>query len=324
MKTNTDLLLTRYFGGTATAEELKKLETWLAESPENEAEFMKMTQVYELTGQAVNTNFDDASALSDFRSYIRSENQLQPKRVAFYRRWQFAAACVAVLVVVSSVFSFYFNEKTIQLAATDTVLNEILPDDSRIVLAENSTLSYTTKFAKSKKEAELSGAVKWAVGKSGNGKLRLKAGETIIEDIGTVFEVSAYPKNSFVEVKVKEGIVRFYTLKDKGLTLKAGESGLYDKKTHKFRSLALGTMKDGISNIQLNLEGVSLEQAVEIISNAYSADIQLQKGDYSDKQITVQFTNEMLPTVLNVLAKTLELKLEKTGNTYYLTTQSTN
>lgn len=324
MKTNTDLLLTRYFGGTATAEELRELESWLTASPENEAEFMKMTQVYELSGQAVNADFDDASALSNFSNYIRSEKQIQPKRIAFYRRWQFAAACVAVLVAVSSVFSFYFNEKTIQFAATDTVVNEILPDDSHIVLAENSTLSYTTEFAKNNKEAELIGAVKWAVGKSGNGKLRLKAGETIIEDIGTVFEVSAYPQNSFVEVKVKEGIVRFYTLNDKGLTLKAGESGLYDKKTHKFRSLALGTIQNGISNIQLNLEGVSLEQAVEIISNAYNTDIQLQKGDYSDKQITVQFTNEMLPTVLRVLTETLQLNLEKTGNTYYLTNQPIN
>lgn len=324
MKTNTDLLLSRYFGGTATAEELKELELWIAASPENEAEFMKMTQVYEFAGSKVNANFDSKSALSKLSSYIRSETKTKPKRIAFYVRWQFAAACVAVLVLFSSVYTFYFKEDTILLTAAGTVVDEILPDDSRIVLSENSSLTYTSKFADNKKEAELKGAVKWSVGKKGNGKLHLKAGETIIEDIGTVFEVSAFPQNSFVEVKVQEGIVHFYTLKDKGLTLRAGESGLYDKKTRKFRSLAMGNVQNGQSKIRLNLEDVSLEQAVKIIANAYNTDIQLQKGNYADKQITVQFTNEMLPTVLNVLAQTLQLKLEKTGDTYYLTNQSTN
>lgn len=319
-----DNLLAKYFGGNATEKDQADLEAWIAAAPENEAEFLRLTKLYEMLGKSDNStlNIDLELEKEKFEQYIaESEEQASATPVQMFsirQKWYFAAAVFALLITITN-FVFRFNsDRQVVLASGKTATDSKLMDDTKIRLSANSTLTYKADYGRETKELALKGEARFDVGKKGTGKLRIAAGNTFIEDIGTVFQVSAYPEKDYVQVKVTQGLVRFYTADNKGISLGAQESGMYDKKTHKFRILANCNLQNGVKMIQLNLDGVTLMQAIEIVSNAYNANIQLIGDDFADKKITVNFKNEKLQTVLDVIGNTLGMKIETRGEGHFL------
>ncbi|MFZ4582344.1 MAG: FecR family protein, partial [Paludibacter sp.] len=300
-KMETDNLLAKYFGGNATEQEQNQLEDWIAASPENEQEFLRLTKLYELvgSGRVSKQNFDLAIAKTNFENYMQQTAQMTAeasKHISINvfttkQKWYFAAATIALFITISN-FVFRANsDREVVLASTTKPIETKLADETKITLSTNSTITYKANYATDNKELALNGEALFDVGGKGNGKLRITAGETFIEDIGTVFQVTAYPSADFVQVKVTEGLVKFYTADNKGVTIRTHETALYDKQTKKFRHLANSTVQNGIETIVLNLDGVTIKQAIEIISNAYNVNLQFDGNGSSDKQITVSFVN---------------------------------
>jgi len=313
-------LLARYFSGQASKDELKLLDNWINASPDNEAEFMRMTKLYEITGLNENEkpHFDYTNAKISFEKHIYTNHKKSNSFRIFNakRNWIAVAAVLALLIAVGTVMKQANQISEVTIASNSKPTECILPDNTKTALSANSCLKYKTDFAVTNKVLNLTGEAKFSVGKSGKGKLKIAAGETFIEDIGTVFEVTAYEKDNYIQVKVFEGVVKFYTSTDKGLVLHARETGIYNKVSKKFRILA-GYKSGRNSNLQLNLDGVTLQQAVRIIENAYQTTIKLAEDNYADKQITVSFSDEQVNTVLSVMSQTLGLRVEKNKD-YYL------
>jgi ferric-dicitrate binding protein FerR (iron transport regulator) len=317
-------LLTKYFSGNASPEELHTLEAWIAEKPENETEFMRMTQVFELSGIVVAKNdfkTDKAAAKEAFTSYMVAKKPekhilLKPKNKL---RIFFSAAAVIAVLVISTVVAFqFYNDNEIVLTAQNQTIDSNLPDATTVQLAANSQLIYKNSFAKSNKDIVLIGKARFEVGKSGKGQLRVFAGETMIEDIGTTFDVTSFDNSDFVQVKVSQGMVMFYTTTNKGIVVKACETAIYNKKTKQFRLAAKHSSKNNQIGISLNMDGLPLTQAIEIIENAYNIKITLVNKNYANEQITVSFANEKAETVLNILGQTLGLKVEKNSGNFVL------
>jgi ferric-dicitrate binding protein FerR (iron transport regulator) len=320
METN---LLAKYFGGNATEKELLQLEEWIATSPENEAEFMRMTKLYELAGTPENARLElnteaAKQQFSDYRAKSDEKKRVPFRPAAIKRNWLVGAAAVGLLLLATTLFWQKQDTNPIVLSAQLEPLKTQLADATTVHLSAGSTLTYDASFAKKNKEISLNGEARFDVGTLGNGKIRVAANETFIEDIGTVFEVSAFERNEYVQVKVTEGLVKFYTATNKGIVVNAHETGIYDKRTKKFRIAARYKMENGNELVQLNLDGVTLQQAVRIIENAYGITVKLDDGDFADKQITVSFTNEKAETVLYIMSQTLGLKVEKIGDRYLL------
>lgn len=320
METN---LLAKYFGGNATEQELLQLEEWIATSIENEAEFMRMTKLYELAGTPESARLDinteaAKQQFSDYRTKSNEKKRVQFRPVAIKRNWWVGVAAVGLLLLATTLFWQKQDTSPIVLSAMLEPLKTRLADATTVHLSAGSKLTYDASFAKKNKEISLSGEARFDVGTLGTGKMRVTANETFIEDIGTVFEVSAFEQNDYVQVKVTEGLVKFYTATNKGIVVNAHETGIYDKRTKKFRIAARYKLENGNELVQLNLDGVTLQQAVRIIENAYGINVKLANDDFADKQITVSFTNEKAETVLYIMSQTLGLKVEKVGDSFLL------
>lgn len=325
MKKDIDNLLARYFGGNTTKTDMQDLENWISESLENQFYFDEMTNLYAKLGgndlPTIEPNTEKAKKA--FISYISKENDNRSKQVyklkSSFKNWMFRAASVAVFVVLSLTFwKLFLSEHEMVLATQQTLKQELLPDRTEVNLSQNSKITYSSNFAKSNKIIKLEGEANFTVGSAGKGKLKVIADETFIEDIGTVFAVTAYPDSNYINVKVREGQVHFYTKSDKGLIIKANEAGVYNKKTKTFKVLVqkLDSLAAGIMHV--DFQAIALSDAVDIISNAYSVDIQLAKKSIGNKRITVNFDGEDVNVVLQIMAETLNLNLEKGANGYVL------
>lgn len=311
-----DNLLARYFGGVASESDKAQLNAWIAESDENEAEFLRMTKLYELTGisNSVIPKFDNQQAKARFFTYISKPTTT--KRIVHSYRWSLAIAAIAMLLLTTTFFWQFVTNDAIHIEAKGNELDVVLPDNSKVRLSANSTLQYASQFNKSVNEIELSGKASFEVAKQGSSTLRVKAGQTFIEDIGTVFEVSAYENTDFVQVKVSEGLVNFFSTSHKGVVVRANETAIYNKAMQSFVVAAKREIVNGNPKVVLNLDAISLLRAVDIIENAYEIKVNVPQA-LENMQITVSFVNEQPQTVLNIIAQTLGLKVEKSNGAYF-------
>lgn len=325
MKKDIDNLLARYFGGNATKTDMLDLENWISESSENQLYFDEMTNLYAKLG---GNNFsvpepNTEKAKKTFINYISKKNNNQSKTVyqlkSVSKNWMFRAASITVFVVLSlSFWKLFLSEHEMVLATQQTLKQELLPDRTEVKLSQNSKITYSSNFAKSNKIIKLEGEANFTVGSAGKGKLQVVADETFIEDIGTIFAVTAYPDSNYINVKVREGQVHFYTKTDKGLIINANEAGAYNKKTKTFKILAQKLDSLAAGTMRVDFQAIALSNAIDIISNAYKVDIQLAKKSIGNKRITVNFDGEDVNVVLQIMAETLNLNLVKEANSYVL------
>ena len=102
--------------------------------------------------------------------------------------------------------------------------------------------------------------------------------------------------------------------KDKLIILNKGNTGVYSKEMEELNLIVAGNVnaiawKTGI----LEFNETTLKELVEALNHTYQAEIVIENNELYDLTITVSFNNQELDAVLNVLASTLDLKIEKSG-----------
>jgi transmembrane sensor len=327
METNHDILLARYFGGNASEKDINALEQWIAGSPEHQTEFESMTKLYAQMGGVALADMPTPNAKrskATFRAHMNSQpaKEIIPqppvaKSIPF-RRWMMVAASVIVVAVLSVMVwkTPVITDKDVIVATQQNHRQATLPDETQIQMSENSKIIYSANFAKGKKTLSLEGEASFDVGHKGEGQLQVNAGETIIEDIGTVFNVKAYPDSNYIKVKVTTGQVHFYTKTNKGLVISANETGVFDKTTKQFRLLVPSVDSLAKTGMHVQFQGMVMKEVAEIISKAYKVNIRFAQASIGDRQITVDFEGENLELVMQVIAETLEVAVEKDEKGY--------
>jgi len=209
-------------------------------------------------------------------------------------------------------------ELTTNISSGDSTIRTLTGGTS-LVLNRNSKLSIKINKKGRKKELTLSGEAFIEIKHSADTTIIVKAEGTLIKDIGTSFNVKAYPGSSTIEVFVESGEVTFYTAKLTGLVLTKGETGIFDKKTHTFRKADL--LSQNIIAYKTHLfifRNIRLAEAIDKLNSVYTEPIILGNPSLADCSITVTFDNENTASIADVIAETLGLKVEKTGYGYIL------
>ena len=139
------------------------------------------------------------------------------------------AAVLVVALLVSNIF-FFRNQQENQFAETLQTIttpygaktNITLPDGSLVWLNSGSTLSYPTKFSKSR-PVKLVGEAYFEVEKN-NKPFIVSTNYGDVEVKGTSFNVKAYTDDNSFETTLEEGIVAFKVKNSENeVTLKPGE-----------------------------------------------------------------------------------------------------
>ncbi|HTL08700.1 MAG TPA: FecR family protein, partial [Chitinophagaceae bacterium] len=100
-----------------------------------------------------------------------------------------------------------FNASIEKTNRTDSVQIILLPDQSRVELAANSTLAYTAKDFTSKREVHLTGEAFFTVTKMPSSPFMVYTSNMVTKVLGTSFRVTAFPGDKKAFVLVKTGKV---------------------------------------------------------------------------------------------------------------------
>ncbi|SDE14464.1 FecR family protein [Mucilaginibacter pineti] len=202
------LLLVKYITREANDEEVVQVKDWIRAHPENEQYF---AQLYETWQNMLYLNpkvIDEDKAFEKFGPVI---NPQETKYRQLYK-WTKVAAVIALFGVLSFILIQHYaqNAQSIrQVAANKGGIKKIILSDGTLVwLNAGSKLKYNTNFGKTNRSVYLEGEAFFEIapGKK-TVPFIVNTKNYTVRDIGTKFNLKAYPNDQFFETTVIKGEV---------------------------------------------------------------------------------------------------------------------
>lgn len=320
-----ELLIARHLAGETTAAEDIELESWIAESENNQKRFEACRRAFELSSAHYRQQQSEAAQDIDldrewrvFTGRISSAGTvpLVPARNLWLR---IAAGIIFVLGAGYAILQFLPSATSVQtLANTETMQ---LPDGSTIILNHHTSISYEDGFGTGHRQLILEGEAYFDVQPNKDLPFVIQVGDAEVQVVGTSFNVHGYSSSNEVEVTVTSGTVVMRAPDAGEVKLEAGRKGTLDKRV---RTLAAAPNNNdnflSWSTRRLEFSGTPLSQVVSDLRRAYpGTDIVLAPGVPDTCVITVTFDHQSLEAVLEVLKNTLNLSIRRTGDRIEIT-----
>jgi transmembrane sensor len=304
-----DELIGKHLAGESSPEEALIVKTWCDEHPDNLRYFNHCKLIFDRSAQLKGTlEVDEDAAWNKLKSQLRQDDhqtvQLHPEK-SFALFWKIAAGIIVIMGV--SFFAYRFLSKPmdgpVEMTATRKTVVDTLPDGSEVVLNKQTQLKYAYDKKNKEHTVKLRGEAYFNIHHDEQKKFIVDAEGVFIRDIGTSFNVKAYPESNTIEVVVEEGEVVFYTETDSGVSLKAGGKGVYNKTTKTF---SIELPENNVTSYKTGVfvfEKTPLKSVVDQLNRVYDKKIFLSDS-LADCPITVDFTNERIEEIVAVINET--------------------
>ncbi|MDO9255844.1 MAG: FecR domain-containing protein [Bacteroidales bacterium] len=326
-------LITRYFSGETTEEELRLLSEWLKADPQNEQLFIQFKITWQLIErQKLNSSLNtdqEWTALQKKMGASVSEipkgpkvitlNQKPAKSLASY--WKIAAS---VTILLAASFLLYFNLTKLQdvvVAAQATNSVHVLPDGTVVSLHAGSEIKYASSFDSKKRKVELKGEAYFEVAHDISKPFVVASGDARVEVLGTKFNVISNTAAGTMEVVLTSGKVSafFKRSPQKNVLLNPGEKAvlmvdqrLISKSTNTDPNYMAWKTK------VLLFDNETLAQVLNTLQNVYQTPVTLADPALSECRVTASFDGQSLESVLQVIKETLDLQVKQNGKTIEL------
>ena len=320
-------LIAQYLTGEISENNREALLAWIATDANNRAIFEEMTQLWTIS-EDYTSDFDTNVEAA----WNKVEQKVETKAVTKLTKDSSAKIIsrsnfkrflqVAAVFLIGAVGLYFLLQKnpTHQLVAYQTQEDEklevVLPDESQIVLNENSRLTY--QKIDGKRLVILEGEAWFDVKHLDSIAFEIQTGEARTVVVGTAFNVRAYPDEDQIEVSVDRGKVAF-SKKDDPKTLQllpAGTEGVFLKKEKKVKKIKRKNENaDAWRTLKLDFDHVELEKVFETLERYFEvkikADPKILKCDFNGK-----YTNPKLENVLGAIEFALGVRIYKKDKTY--------
>jgi transmembrane sensor len=337
------ILLDRYRAGECTAAERARVEWWAA-ADSSRAALLAWMRSLEAAAVELPDPWDAQELWTGVRERLVAPVspavlREQPRRLVSLtiRRqpaWPSRLLRVAAVVgmVAAGAALWRAGDRTVARGAETTAFRTVstgfgeravisLADGSQVIVDAGSTLRIPHDFDRASRDVQLDGRAYFEVVSDSARPFRVYSGNAVTRVLGTKFGVQAYRAESAVTVAVREGRVALATVRDSamgtagGVVLAGGDLATLDA------SGQLSVDRDGLAERHLAwttgrleflntpLGKVRLELArrygLEILPNDTRVDSLLW---------TASLQNESVDEVLQMLAESLELGIERHGD----------
>jgi transmembrane sensor len=316
-----DDLIGKVLSGEAEAEEVRRVDSWRNETIENQKYFDDMKVIFaRASSNVVKVDFDTDAAWTRLKSRLVQKSgvkvvPLETKKKAI--QWPaLRIAAGIVLIITTSLFAWKWYSDSpgsiVQVTSDTKVVQDTLPDGSTAFLNKQSSITYEYDARARTRKVKLKGEGFFDVRHEETKPFVIETDETLVRDIGTSFNVKSYPDKDTIEVIVTTGIVQFYTLNDPGLMISEGESGIYSKRNKTFTKMSKAdTNVLAYKTRVFSFHSTDLQSVINQINDVYDSHIVLANAEIANCQLTATFRDDELDTVVEVIAESLALTVER-------------
>jgi transmembrane sensor len=312
-----DDLLVKYLLGEATTAEIEQVKQWLTADEANLAYYDQLKQVWDTSRQLATTSaVDENKAWERFQQRINTTKENKTVAIPGRFGWMKIAASVIIVIGLGLGGFWLFNknnsvEESI-VQARQLVVKDTLSDGSVVTINKGSSITYPSRFKGNTRSISLKGEAFFNVTPDKKKPFIISVNDVQITVVGTSFNVKTINGNT--EVVVETGIVRV-TKGDKAIELKATEKLLAKPAD---TVLVKEEVTDHLYNYYRSKEfacdSTPLWKLVDVLNEAYNANIVIGRKELRNLSITTTFNNESLDQVLDVVSLTFSIKVTKDGD----------
>lgn len=304
-----DELIGKYLAGEASAEERDIVNSWCRENEANVQYFNHLRMIFDRAATVQETiDVDADAAWNKVKSRLRQNEKAVPLEPA-RSSWTFLKIAASVIIILGVGFFAYRTTlgpaKPLEVIADVRTVTDTLPDGSEVVLNKKTQLTYSYNKAKKEHVVKLNGEAYFDINHNKDEEFLIDASGVFIRDIGTSFNVKAYPDSATIEVVVEEGEVIFFTETDSGLSLKAGGKGVYNKITKQFSVDMPEANVAAYKTKTFVFSGTRLEDVAKQLNGVYDKKVIIADA-IKDCVITVDFNNERIEEIAAIIVETHE------------------
>lgn len=303
---------------------------------QEDLDLKELQKSWELAGTAYSFhNSDPDKVWSELKEKIEADalkEIIQPEtKIIQHRRFnllKYAAIFVALIALASVTFLLVRNQdksenqllasgpalKTIQTIAKPLTYTTIkLPDGSTVKLNAGTSLKYPEKFTGNIRKVILSGEAFFDVIHDSKHPFVVEINNVEIEDLGTSFNISAYPGREQVVVNVVTGSVRLFDKDQKeAKIIAAGSSGKFlTKKGEITVSNALTPNFLSWLTKEISFRHTPLSTVFEELENIYHIKLEFSDPSLANISYTANFEKFQIDDIVNVIAETHHLSVQK-------------
>ena len=319
MKMDIDLLI-HYVTNETSAEEKIRVEDWCKQNSSNQTELDNLQLIWNLSYTAPSpASTEGEKSLLRFKEKADAYKKqvIVPIRKSYsINDWIKVAAVFVGIPLMIWFFTVQIHTKgNDELTAstrgkTDTTL---LADGSMVILNKNSILKYPRSFSGSTRTVHLDkGEAFFKVSHDSKSPFFVFANGIRVKVVGTAFNVKV--RNGQTEIIVESGKVSVNRNQEQ-ILLTPSESvliGTGDQHLQKQKQTDL--LYNYYRSKQFIANGTPLWKLAAVLEEAYDVNISFQTTDIKDLPMSTTFRDESLDDILNVIARTFNLKVSKNGN----------
>lgn len=316
-----DELIGKVLAGEGTVQEQEAVLQWANENDTNRQYYEHLKTIFEKAAATeVQIQFDTDAAWNKVRKKIQKEPANKvialDRRQPFYQVLRIAAGIIVLLGVGYFTYQIMAPAtQTLAVISDSLTRQDTLPDGSTAFLNKKSELTYQYNPREKTRKVVLKGEAYFAVKHEDEKPFVIEADEILVRDIGTEFNLKAYPDKDTIEIIVTHGEVQFYTRLDSGLNLQAGQKAIYSKRNKQFyridkpdtNALAYKTKVFSFNN-------TDLRSVVNLLNEVYDSKIKLANEKLYGCRLTANFKEDNASIIAEVIAETMGLTLTRKEN----------
>ncbi len=307
--------------GETSVEEAAYIKNNIATDPAYKKYYEQFKTIWDTSKNlAAQSTVDENEAWQRFISRVSYQQQSASQLKKNNFSWTKMAAAVAVLIAVAFTAFIIFNNqpapREITFKTLQQALNDTLPDNTVVVLNKNSTLAYPEKFKGKTRPVRLNGEAFFNVAPNKEKPFIITVNDLTVTVVGTSFNIKA--TNGHTDIVVETGIVQV-TQNGTAIELKAGEKLSTSRgNTAPVKDAATDKLYNYYITKEFVCDNTPLWKLVEVLNEAYTANIVIANSAIRTLPITTTFYNDSLDNVLLIITETLNITVTKKDNTIIL------
>lgn len=322
MEERIHILIAKKLTGEASADELRELDIYTAESNEHRSEVTDMEALWrESDSLLAGPKFDKNTAWEKVSARINAAATppAKGKTIAFPVWTRTAMAAAAVLVIGLFVIIGVNKTGNVTVIADAGDKQVTLPDNSIITLKQGAILAYHKSFNEEDRNITLQGEAFFEVARNEQMPFVIDAGDVSVQVLGTSFYVKSGEAAYVAVVTGKVRVAHNKNTADK-LILTPGETGqLEDGKLVEDATDIYDLMywKTG----SLNFTGVPLAEVAERLDKIFSESVRLSDvmpADARSQVVNITFNRQTLEEMLQELCLVTQCTLQQEDNNYII------
>ena len=303
------ILIEKYLSGTASAEEVKKLNDWYRKNGgtetdwDGEEEFVVKKRIFS------SIQARTSSTKTNLKMIWYSVASALLLGVSLFSYYQFRLQEDANSVLVTKVLPIVEQENKYIL----------LPDSSIVILKPGSELKYPVAFVGKNREVELAGEGYFDIKHNEKQPFIIQTGKVKTTVLGTAFTIKTLGENN-IEVFVNRGKVKVEDETKELAVLTANHKLIYQQKQQVRENENSVIVEDEFDwkDTNLDFDGMAFSEIAMKLESRYDAKISFLQADLSQYQLSGTFSGiENVDEILTILCKISNSTYTRAANNTY-------